>query len=398
MPFDAVFVIGPAKTGTTSTRVFLQRNGLRHLTINQFVTKRWMDGDYTYLDRIPPEAVAGAQLTIDGRTVHTIRSSRDSFELPAGRTVMLELVAPRYRPARDSASVEPRGHFTWQVNLERYLGPEDGKGWAVELGGGNRLDFAYIHPGTFRMGSPPDEHGHQDDETAFNATLTQGFWLARFEVTQAQYQAVMGENPSEFKNAGGNAPVESVDWEQANAFCQRLTARERAAFRLPPGYAYQLPTEAQFEYAARAGTTTATYAGVPEVRGENNDPALGRIAWYTGNCKVDYEGGFDRRDWWETELNFFYAGTLPVGKKQPNDWGLYDMIGNVSEWCADWYDYYPQGSAADPYGAYETPVRVVRGGSWSSTPANCRAAAREYTLPEYRENDIGFRVALAPLR
>ena len=225
------------------------------------------------------------------------------------------------------------------------------------------LELVWISPGTFMMGSPADEPGRDKAEgPVHRVTLTRGFWLGKTEVTQRQYAAVAGDNPSRFKEVGETAPVEEVSWLDAMAYCRRLTERERAAGRLPDGFEFTLPTEAQWEYACRAGTTGA-YGGNPE-----------DMAWHKGNS-----GGT----------------THPVAGKQPNAWGLYDMYGNVLEWCRDWYGNYPRTAQVDPTGPDSGYFRMARGGSWkvevfrSATRAGGSAGRRDYT--------IGFRLALAPV-
>ena len=171
----------------------------------------------------------------------------------------------------------------------------------------------------------------------------------------------MGNNPSSFKSSGKGAPVEQVSWDDAIEFCQKLTERERRAGRLPEGYKYTLPTEAQWEYACRAGTT-GPYAG-----------ELGRMAWYGNNSG---------------------SKTHPAGQKAPNAWGLYDMHGNVREWCYDWYGDYPDGSVRDPPGTSSGSHRVDRGGGWNSFARNCRSAGRLRGAPSLRNDSLGFRLAL----
>jgi hypothetical protein len=223
------------------------------------------------------------------------------------------------------------------------------------------LELIGVAPGTFMMGSPPNEPGRNKAEgPQMRVTLTHGFWLGRMEVTQAQYEKVTGSNPSRFTAAGKDAPVEEASWIDAMEFCRMLTARERAAGRLPEGYAFTLPTEAQWEYACRAGTTGA-YAGNPEA-----------MAWHKNNSG-------------ET--------THPVGTKQPNAWGFHDMYGNVLEWCLDWYGDYQRGDQTDPAGPDSGYFRIARGGSWrvelfrSASRGGGSAGRRDYTL--------GFRLALA---
>jgi len=223
------------------------------------------------------------------------------------------------------------------------------------------ITLVAIPAGTFLMGSPTDEADRGDDEgPQTRVTLTEDFFLDATDVTQGQYEAVMGTNPSDFKTAGKNAPVENVSWDNAVAFCQKLNQRERATGRLPSGYTFTLPTEAQWEYACRAGTTGA-YAG---------DPA--EMAWYGDNS-----GGT----------------THPVGTKRPNAWGLYDMTGNVYQWCLDWYGKYPGGNVTDWAGPATGRARVLRGGSWYYTEAYCRSAYRDFD-PGFIGNILGFRVAL----
>jgi formylglycine-generating enzyme required for sulfatase activity len=217
-----------------------------------------------------------------------------------------------------------------------------------------------ISPGTFRMGS---DTGDVNEKPVHEVRITRGFWLGKYEVTQAQYEAIMGKNPAEFK--GARNPVETVPWDDAAAFCSKLTARERAAGRLPAGYEYQLPTEAEWEYAARGGARSKgfTYSG------SNN---VNEVAWYT-------DGG-DR--------------SHPVGQRKPNELGLYDMSGNVWEWCHDWWGCYPAGTVTDPSGP-AGHLRVLRGGGWLNAGEECRAANRIGHGPSYSISNIGFRVALA---
>jgi formylglycine-generating enzyme required for sulfatase activity len=221
------------------------------------------------------------------------------------------------------------------------------------------IPMIWIAPGTFLMSST---HGAGDDTLV---TLTRGYWLGQTEVTQAQWQAVVERVPIPSLFHGSDRPVERISWELAIEFCLNLTERERAAGRLPEGYGYTLPTEAQWEYACRAGTT-GVYAGEIEA-----------MAWYDANS-----GG----------------ETHPVAQKQPNAWGFYDMHGNVSEWCADWYGGYPGGKVKDPTGAALGQFRVVRGGHSGSFAGLCRSAFRFWNSTSGGSPMIGFRLALAPLR
>ena len=223
------------------------------------------------------------------------------------------------------------------------------------------LEMLWVEPGTFTMGSPESEPGRYDDETQHTVTLTEGYWLGKYEVTQAQWEEVMGSNPSYFK--GANRPVEKVSWNDVTSFCEKLTEQESEAGRLPAGMAYQLPTEAQWEYACRAGTTTA-FAFGDELAAKN------------ANFDI-YDGGHN-----------------DVGKYPANAWGFHDMHGNILEWCADWYGAYPAGAASDPVGPAGGSVSVLRGGSWNFTASYARSAIRNMDMPEGKSDLAGFRLSL----
>ena len=222
--------------------------------------------------------------------------------------------------------------------------------------------FVWIEPGTFVMGSPVSEVGRDSDEVQHTVTLTQGFWMGDHEVTQGEYEAVMRSNPSYFKG-DLNRPVETVNWDDAVAYCKKLTERERAAVRITAQQEYRLPTESEWEYAARAGTTGARY-GEPDA-----------IAWQEGNHG---------------------SGTNPVKQKAPNAWGLHDMMGNVYEWCSDIYGKYPTGSVTNPTGPGSGSDRVYRGGCWYTEP--WRSANRNGHFPSRKDNGLGFRPVLSSVR
>lgn len=228
------------------------------------------------------------------------------------------------------------------------------------------LEMIRVGAGTFVMGSTPDEPLRDKAEgPLMKVTLTDDFWLGKTEVTQAQYEAVVGVNPSRFTEVGSAAPVEEVSWKDAMKFCELLTERERAADRLPDGYEFTLPTEAQWEYACRAGTTTS-YAGDPEA-----------MAWFDENGD-------------ET--------THLVAQLRPNNWGFYDMSGNVLEWCFDWYGNYPGGLVSNPMGPKHGYFRMARGGSWRLGMDVGRSAARSGGSEGRRDYTIGFRLALGVVR
>ncbi|HNQ90577.1 MAG TPA: formylglycine-generating enzyme family protein [Verrucomicrobiota bacterium] len=236
--------------------------------------------------------------------------------------------------------------------------------------------MVWIPPGTFTMGSPPSERNRYSDEGPQTVvTISKGFWLGKYEVTQREYAWVMGNNPSRF-TGDLDRPVEQVTWYEAVEYCNRLTAQERAAGRLPVGYEYRLPTEAQWEYACRAGTTTRySFGDALECDDECGAcPVADQYMWWCGNSGDQ---------------------THRVGQKLPNPWGLYDMHGNVWEWCADWLqDSLPGGSVTDPTGPSSGSDRVARGGSWYYNGRSCRSANRYDGWPESGIGNLGVRAAL----
>jgi formylglycine-generating enzyme required for sulfatase activity len=224
-----------------------------------------------------------------------------------------------------------------------------------EYGG---IEMVWCPPGEFLMGSRVDEADRSDDEPPHLVTLTKGFWMAKTETTQGQWERVMRENPSDF--SGEDLPVETVSWVDVQGWLEKMN--EKAP--LPSGWKWALPTEAQWEYACRAGTKRA-FAG-----------DLDEMAWYDENSG---------------------SKTNPVGTKKANAWGLHDMHGNVWEWCSDWYGEYVIGSSSDPTGGATTGVsRVCRGGSWGDVARHCRSAYRGRLTPDGRSNYLGFRPALVP--
>ena len=257
----------------------------------------------------------------------------------------------------------------------RYSQPKEGKNWGVPLNDGSFIEMIWVEPGTFMMGSPTDELGRQANEIQHKVTLTKGYWLGKYEVTQDQWETVVGGNPSYFK--GGNRPVETLTYANALTFCKLLTEKERNEGRLSDKYEYTLPTEAQWEYACRAGTTTALNNG-KELTATGTCPNLDEVGWYSGNSGIS---------------------THAVGMKKANAWGFYDMHGNVTEWCLDWYGAYIGDEVIDPVGPSTGSYRVIRGGNWNYTSAQCRSAYRpSLALPTYADYRNGFRLALVPVQ
>jgi len=260
--------------------------------------------------------------------------------------------------------------------------------------GGVTFPLRWIPPGEFEMGSPEGEPGRWDEAgPQQRVTVGHGVWRGETPVTQGQYAAVTGQRPSYFPHAGDQAPVEQVSWDECREFCKKLTELLR---ELEPGWTFRLPAEAEWEYACRAGTTSALYTGPLNILGECNGPELDPIAWYGGNSGVDYEGGYDSSDWKEKQHDHKRAGTHLVRQKAPNAWGLYDMLGNVWEWCEDvWHDNYKGAPSDGTAWGGEGRRRVCRGGSWASRARFCRCAYRNRWVPGFRLYYLGFRLVLA---
>ena len=238
----------------------------------------------------------------------------------------------------------------------------------LDLGHEVTMKLALIPAGRFLMGSPQDEKRRRDDEAQHEVTITKPFFMCIYEVAQEQYETVMGSDLSHFK--GATNPVEKVAWDDAVGFCKKLSQKT--------GKTVRLPTEAEWEYACRAGTTTPFHTGETISTDQAN---------YDGNYIYgDGKKGENRRK------------TTPVGTFKPNAWGLYDMHGNVWEWCADWYgkDYYANSPETDPQGPAAGTFRVLRGGSWDIYPGNCRSACRGWNAPIDRIMCFGFRVVVEP--
>ena len=234
------------------------------------------------------------------------------------------------------------------------------------------------------MGSPYNDVERFIYETPHHVTITKGYWIGKFELLQEEYQKLMGNNPSYYK--GQRFPVEMVNWNDAENFCQKLTERERAAGRLPAGYVFRLPTEAEWEYAARGGNKGHGY----KYSGSNN---INNVAWYYENS------GTSRLDEYSLNLNKLACNKSRahiVGQKSPNELGIYDMSGNVSEWCLDWYGDFSDESAVDPTGAKSASCRIIRGGNWMGFSKDCRVSNRDWSPPSDGLLSLGFRIVLAP--
>ena len=270
---------------------------------------------------------------------HILANLRQRWEsTKAERLVRAEKEAEKRRLKEEQAEIETINHRLRAHDLH-----QPGERKTIPLANGVTMEMVWCPPGAFMMGSPETEAGHAGDEKQHRVTLTKGFWLAKHEVTQEQWKSVMGSNPSLLK--GDALPVENVSWEDCQAFCGKTGLR--------------LPTEAQWEYACRSGTT-GPFSGTGK---------LEEMGWYAKNSGQHPQ---------------------PVGKKPPNAWGLYDMHGNVREWCGDWYmGDYGAGAVTNPPGPATGNYHVLRGGSYrSSAQANCRSANR---VRKPGVGDSGFR-------
>ena len=263
--------------------------------------------------------------------------------------------AERQRQTREAAARQAR-------EAEQRRAQEAGRQReANELVNTIGMEFVRIEAGTFRMGAPARRAGRSDDRSRYTIHISQPFYLGKYEVTQGQWRAVLGDNPSHFTDCGDTCPVENVSWEDAQAFIEELNLRE--GIRV-----YRLPTEAEWEYATRAGTRTVYSFG-------NTKSQLRAYGWYRDNSDNT---------------------THPVRGKRPNGWGLYDLHGNVWEWVTDWYGDYPSGRVTDPQGPSSGTHRVIRGGGWRYNARDCRTASRGIGMPGFRSSYVGFRLARTP--
>lgn len=313
----------------------------------------------------------------------------------------------------------------------------DAPSWTEPVTG---MRFRRISAGTFEMGANPDEPWGSRDEPRHTVVLTRDLWVGTTEVTQAQWRSVMGSRPAGFARCGPDCPVETVSWVEAAAFANALSARAgleacyemadcrgRLGAGCPPGrgepavqclrgtyrcgtvrprgpecLGYRLPTEAEWEFGARASAETSLPSGPMAILGRNHAPELGKIAWYAGNSGVIYRGAVDCRGYVEREVDSSRCGPHPVATKTANAWGLHDVLGNVAEWVEDAADARSDvqvevvtdtyvDDIVDPVGR-RGDGRIVRGGSWYTMALNTRLADRAVASPAMRMRTIGFRL------
>jgi len=313
-----------------------------------------------------------AEVRLDGK-VATLADGQ--IEIPANQEIDFELRIRNHLTMVRTFQLSPNETFVWEVKPVSIPGPTEEHSWALPY---FAIPFAWVPSGQFDMGSPLPEHARLPNEGPQGSVrFTRGFWAGVYEVTQAQYTEITGLKPAKFNSPA--RPVESVNWEEAKVFCQLLTDFERDAGRLPVGYVYRLPSEAEWEYAARGGTNTPFNFGVEA------DASLGH-----------FRGVYprDRQDGLRAPAGY---GTATVGRYQANAYGLFDVHGNVREWTLDRYNGRLEGDTqVDPRPRTVGRRIAVRGGGWEDTAARVRSAVREEISPEVTSSALGFRVFLAP--
>ncbi len=314
--------------------------------------------------------VSGAEVWINGNKQGVLPKT---FTLSESGTYQIKVTASGYKLYQATKKIEIGKEYDVSVHLEkerdesetvRVVTPPGDKTITNSLG----MKFVKIPAGSFTMGSPSSEPDRDSDETQHRVTISNSFYMQTTEVTQGQWKAVMGSNPSKFSDCGNECPVEMVSWDDVQEFIKSLNRKGEGTYRLP--------TEAEWEYAARAGTTTPFSFGSCLSTDQAN---------YNGNYPL--EG---------CSKGTYRQKPVSVGSFSPNAYGLYDMHGNVWEWCADWKGDYPSGSVTDPTGPSSGSPRVIRGGSWSNIAQYCRSADRLSVTPGPRNYILGFRLCFSP--
>ena len=261
-----------------------------------------------------------------------------------------------------------RKKIVWDVLAEYDKFVEEDVVFRVKASLPYDIEMVFVQGGTFTMGCTSEQSDCYDREKPTHQVTLSDYYIGKYEVTQKQWKEIMGSYPSELYNTGcDECPVEKVSWNDVQEFIKKLNERT--------GKKYRLPTEAEWEYAARGGVSSARY----KYSGSNN---INDVAWYDGNYKNSKHGS--------------QGTTHPIGTKKANELGIYDMSGNVWEWCSDWYGAYSSSSQTNPTGAVNGSDRVLRGGSWGNGAQGCGVSFRRNGAPSYRGSSIGFRLALVP--
>ncbi|MEX0359745.1 MAG: SUMF1/EgtB/PvdO family nonheme iron enzyme, partial [Allomuricauda sp.] len=313
---------------------------------------------------IAPENVKW-ELIVNGNAY----GKRQTYSLPSQVPLEIELVAEGYKSEKVSILIPAAGNKTWSLNLNPLTQPNVGHDWKAPLLRSGYLDMKWVEPGQFTLGSPLKEQGIIKNEgPQVSVDIPNGFWIGKYEITRGQYNSVMGKQPSSETNDSLRKPIIDVSWNEANIFCKILTDIHRNMGYISSRHVYTLPSEAQWEYACRAGSLTAYHNG-------NRSGKLKEVAWFRFNSEENCKS---------------------VGLLSPNDWGLYDMHGNAAEWCLDWYEdqYDPNNYIGGNSGPSFGSKRVIRGGSFSDIPDRCRSAARSGQWSFSKYENVGFRVAL----
>ena len=292
---------------------------------------------------------------------HSYIVANDGYESEEG-TVKLKASAPSNLQIQLSkevvAAIPTVNEVAQQASSSSSSVSFGGNTISIPVKNGISIDMVKVEAGTFMMGATSEmKKPYTDEKPVHQVTLTNDYYMGKYEVTQALWQAVMGSNPSKFKSR--NLPVEQVSWDDCQEFINKLNSITGRRFRLP--------TEAEWEYAARGGKKSKGYQ-------YSGSSKMSEVAWYTANSG---------------------SKTHPVGKKQANELGLYDMTGNVLEWCQDWYGSYISSSQTNPTGAFSGFFRVFRGGSWYGNAGNCRSSCRDSYNPDNRNFDLGLRLVLS---
>ena len=363
--------IGPAINGQSVSKITYQGSAPEKSPEQSFVQsfeqtgpKSWTSGEVAYneVKRNEWNVHLRRAAEVDERVQIDLAEMKIHFRGQGPKEVLPILSASKQLSAAAEAAIE-QARLSSAESLEAHAD----NGITNSMG----MKLVPIAKGKFQMGSLFREEGYRLAEQRHEVTLTRDYYMGAFEVTQAQYSKLMGDNPSKFQGDqvnnvdSSNHPVDQVSWEDAVEFCKRLSElpEERAAGRV-----YRLPTEAEWEFACRAGSNAPFGFGGLELADD--------YGWYNSNCK---------------------GTSQPIGKKAPNAWGLYDMHGNVMEWCSDWAGDYPEGAVSDPIGASDGDSRMIRGGAWMTPAMLARSGDRAFHFPQETRSDyVGFRVALSP--
>jgi len=386
---ESEFFLNGFKIGKTPVKNYKMNQGkyMAWLTgENCFTYKKWIYAEYgknyDLNVKLSKKKVPKSKLFVTTRPVDSsirfINYEKDFYQgiaLEANR-YNLEVKANGYISTSFFVDISGRENVSMDVRLEKL--PANPEIYENSVG----MKFVLIYPGLFTMGSPDTEQGRDKDEFQHDVKITHEFYMGITEVTQGQWKLIMGKDPSQFWNCGVDCPVESVSWDDCQLFIKKLNQLEETN-------SYRLPTEAEWEYASRAGTQTPIFTGNITLSSWNESPELDEVAWYIGNNCVE-----SATKWPDSKYECIRRGIHPVSQKKPNAWGLFDMHGNVYEWCQDVYvlNAYKNHSQSDPVYLDEGPGRVVRGGSWTHYPWLCRSANRDYFYENSGANYIGFRI------